>query len=283
MRPGPESSRAGGRAGAGRAHGARFAEAQQPRPVDEAERLRLYLLDTRAWCRHCNREVSAECSPRCPGCARLLTLRDVTAAPTTWTMRLTRRIGRALHARYHPRARSRRPASVRPAREVARERRAGDEVLRQPGPLSEDERIRLYLLDHDAACPTCGYDLFGLESAVCPECGTALTIAAIRRGRMVWLTAPFVTGLVGLGLAMIASLVLPVKGVLWLEPEYRETPMSLFVFAFMLLPAAALAMVIGKWINYAMVVAKLPRLERWGLALACWLALGLVVVGVWKM
>ncbi len=31
-----------------------------------------------------------------------------------------------------------------------------------------------------AACPKCGYDIEGLESDRCPECGTALSVAATR-------------------------------------------------------------------------------------------------------
>jgi hypothetical protein len=137
------------------------------------------------------------------------------------------------------------------------------------------------LLDNDAECPGCGYDLFGLESATCPECGTRLTITALKRGRMRWLTPSFVFGLIGLVLALGASLWLPVKAYWWMAREYRETPRLLVVEGLALLPAFGVVVAGMKWVNYSMAVARLPRLERWGLALGCWVVLGVMVLVVW--
>ncbi|MEM7621611.1 MAG: hypothetical protein AAF235_00225 [Planctomycetota bacterium] len=39
-----------------------------------------------------------------------------------------------------------------------------------------DPLLRTLIEDRDAECPVCGYTLKGLSSAVCPECGTELTL-----------------------------------------------------------------------------------------------------------
>ena len=41
---------------------------------------------------------------------------------------------------------------------------------------SNVERISEYLNDRDMACFKCGYNLRGLISAVCPECGTGIQL-----------------------------------------------------------------------------------------------------------
>ncbi len=33
------------------------------------------------------------------------------------------------------------------------------------------EMLRVFLAEHDAPCPACGYNLRGLTEATCPECG----------------------------------------------------------------------------------------------------------------
>jgi predicted amidophosphoribosyltransferase len=42
--------------------------------------------------------------------------------------------------------------------------------------MTEGELLRAYLADHDHPCPRCGYNLRGLASPVCPECGTGLSL-----------------------------------------------------------------------------------------------------------
>ena len=47
------------------------------------------------------------------------------------------------------------------------------------GQLTEPQRIARYLVDRDVACPHCGYNLRGIITDQCPECGSHLTIAAL--------------------------------------------------------------------------------------------------------
>lgn len=53
-----------------------------------------------------------------------------------------------------------------------------------------------FLADRDVACPACGYNLRGLEDAVCPECSRVLRLADLRvpRGKP-WTVAPSLIGL----------------------------------------------------------------------------------------
>ena len=42
--------------------------------------------------------------------------------------------------------------------------------------MSDTDPLITYLATHDAPCPGCGYNLRGLRSGVCPECGKQLTL-----------------------------------------------------------------------------------------------------------
>lgn len=57
--------------------------------------------------------------------------------------------------------------------------------------------LRAFLSERDVACPSCGYNLRGLQSPVCPECNQALKL-------QVGLAEPrlghFIAGLVGLAM-----------------------------------------------------------------------------------
>lgn len=39
-----------------------------------------------------------------------------------------------------------------------------------------DSPLLMHLREHDAPCPACGYNLRGITTLVCPECGLKLTI-----------------------------------------------------------------------------------------------------------
>jgi hypothetical protein len=45
--------------------------------------------------------------------------------------------------------------------------------------LSEAQRISRYMAEQELKCPRCGYNLRGLVSARCPECGNELTLSGL--------------------------------------------------------------------------------------------------------
>jgi hypothetical protein len=71
----------------------------------------------------------------------------------------------------------------------------------QSGPGTDDLMLVNWLKDRDAACPLCGYNIRGLVSPRCPECGQALRLS-------VTLAEPYLKAWI----ALIAAL-LPAAGV----------------------------------------------------------------------
>lgn len=59
----------------------------------------------------------------------------------------------------------------------------------------DSDFLAQYLADRDEPCPSCRYSLRGLQGAVCPECGQALTI---RVGLVEPRLAAWIFGLVGI-------------------------------------------------------------------------------------
>lgn len=43
-------------------------------------------------------------------------------------------------------------------------------------PSRDAEALRSFLAERDAACPSCGYNLWGLQSDQCPECGREMKL-----------------------------------------------------------------------------------------------------------
>ena len=72
-----------------------------------------------------------------------------------------------------------------------------------------DEYLLGFLRDHAAPCPSCGYELRGLQSPTCPECGERLVLrVGAEQPRMLLLLLSIVPGASGLifGLLMSAAL-----------------------------------------------------------------------------
>jgi hypothetical protein len=49
--------------------------------------------------------------------------------------------------------------------------------------LPEPVRMARYLHDRDVYCPGCGYNLRGVQTNVCPECGRSLTMQTLQQAR----------------------------------------------------------------------------------------------------
>ena len=74
---------------------------------------------------------------------------------------------------------------------------------------STEEALLDYLRDRDAACPLCRYNLRGLTSGRCPECGRALqlTIGLVEPRVGAWVTALIsMAGAASLGVLALVAL-----------------------------------------------------------------------------
>ena len=79
-------------------------------------------------------------------------------------------------------------------------------------------KLRKYLEAHDAPCPECGYNLCGLKSDMCPECGLYLPDSGMvpfdnRNSRSIWVD-------VRRAIKSLAIIVLCVLAVLFLTCAY---------------------------------------------------------------
>jgi hypothetical protein len=76
-----------------------------------------------------------------------------------------------------------------------------------------------FLAEHDAPCPLCGYNLRGVESDRCPECGERLELGLVKRKRLRgW--GPFLV--LALGWLLLAGSMNTVRGVQGLIQEQRR-------------------------------------------------------------
>lgn len=84
---------------------------------------------------------------------------------------------------------------------------AGERVM-AAGERNVDPLLAAYLARHDARCPGCGYNLRGLETDRCPECGAGFEIGlrGVMPGMRTWIACVIMT-CVGLGFAAMITLI----------------------------------------------------------------------------
>ena len=128
-----------------------------------------------------------------------------------------------------------------------------------------------FLRERDMACPLCHYNLRGLMSPRCPECGRDLELriglSEPRQGA--WLTAPIaLTAMAGIGL-MIA-IVVCFQG--WPTGNLRQGLLNVaFVMHLLMVPVAALLLIFRRR------CMRLPMRVQWAGAA---LAMAVVVTGM---
>ena len=134
------------------------------------------------------------------------------------------------------------------------------------GSMSDDGNhlLREFLNAHEATCPRCGYNLHGLTSVNCPECGErlSLTVHAPRR------QAAWICGLIALSASAGFSALLSLVGIYFLiiGNAFDRDPFYGFGAGFVIS-----SLLIVAWIS------QRPRLQRasgvkrwlWALAASC--------------
>lgn len=142
------------------------------------------------------------------------------------------------------------------------------------GALSDEAFLRQYLAERSVACPMCAYELRGLTSDRCPECGERLVLQV---GAAEPKMAAWVAGLIGLAGGAGFNVVLFGWGLLatlvsGFGPELGEL---IVIFAFAAVGAVALL----AWVRLGRRIRRLPRTGRSLVVLGAWgLSLALVVL-----
>jgi len=115
------------------------------------------------------------------------------------------------------------------------------EIEAEGGASEESDQVISFLRDRDAPCPLCGYNLRGLASGRCPECGSGLRLA-------VGLAEPFLRAWIAVVVSFVAGAGLGIFFVVMLlshGPPSRESP-GLYVamiYFILSIPAAAVSLV----------------------------------------
>ncbi len=147
----------------------------------------------------------------------------------------------------------------------------------------EARLLQEFLSNRDLPCPVCGYNMRGLESNKCPECGATLDLRVgstdLKLG--LWITSVLGVAL-PMGFAAVTAFIF-----FWLGLDYGfESDLAniliLFVFA-----AALYAIVLGLLIRKRRGFWQLSRYEQVGLALLIfvigWLAVALLVAAIFNL
>jgi len=126
-----------------------------------------------------------------------------------------------------------------------------------------------FLSSRDVPCPNCGYNLRGLQSEHCPECGLQLSLR-------VNLTEPklvgFIMGLIGLCLsAGFSSLLLLICCFVLLTTPIAATTGWWEPFAYLGATALVSWAVIFLWVWYRSFLRRYNRETVWVLAASCYL------------
>ncbi len=140
------------------------------------------------------------------------------------------------------------------------------------------DQLAAYLATHHAPCPGCAFDLHGLTSPTCPECGTAITLE-VRRSDF---AARHARLIVVAGAVMVLGSVLSVVGgvfVVWNDPGLPRAYTVLRGAD--VLAAAVVAIVLGTAI--VRVVRRKDRADRAHAALltrTLWIMVLNAIIGI---
>lgn len=152
-------------------------------------------------------------------------------------------------------------------------RPSGARSVRQPRPVSDDERLARRLAATNGKCPSCGYSLKGLPGVKCPECGLELTASRVEFRVAHWRCPPFFVGAAGLVLGLVpavfaAWVIVSANWTMAVGTDYSDRFNMFILIAWV----AGVVKLFIEWINWSGTMAAWPRAKHWVVAAACWLA-----------
>jgi hypothetical protein len=135
--------------------------------------------------------------------------------------------------------------------------------------MNDHEMLTQFLRDRDATCPTCTYNLRGLQADKCPECGSVvfLTVSGPRPPQ-----AAQLTGLVGLCMGLGLNLMLLVY--IAIAMHMGRAPSGAWRHAFVWVNvggAIVLGAILIVWLKRWQSTGRLRPAVRWFAAAFCWL------------
>lgn len=140
--------------------------------------------------------------------------------------------------------------------------------MTQRDPPSTSELLRR-LATRDTPCPRCRYNLRGLDSPVCPECGESISMSLIANAAPAPPSFAWWFGALGLLLGVVASLIVVfISDVLtqWINPP---APVGRLIFTLLVAAAVVEWGLVFFWLRPRS-VARLPAWRQWSLAAFAW-------------
>ncbi len=130
-----------------------------------------------------------------------------------------------------------------------------------------DPLLEQFLSAHDVVCPGCSYNLRGLKSDRCPECGDALELSLkLVEPRQ----APLIAGLVGLSAGAGLGGLLLIYGVIVTMFLQRGGGSFLRFFVINGIGLAAHGAVLLLWVRHWHRIRRMEAVKRRLLVLVCW-------------
>lgn len=144
---------------------------------------------------------------------------------------------------------------------------AGDRYtqrMSEPSPRDRDDvDLRAFLADRDVACPLCGYNLRGLTSDGCPECGQRLTLSvALAEPRQ----RAFIAGVVGISLSLGFCAMLLAWVVLMLVRRGARSGPNLIEILPVVLGTVVASILLWGWIKFRPRLMRMDGDARWACA-----------------
>ena len=144
---------------------------------------------------------------------------------------------------------------------------------------SDDSLLQQFLAERDLPCPVCTYNLRGLGSTSCPECGARLDlrVGSIDLKLGPWLQCVFAVAL-PVGFSSVLSIIAIIGAISSAYWRGRDWAILAVVVSLTLLLAGVLILVVKRRANFL----QRSRASQWRRAWGCTIVMALVqTLGIW--